>query len=405
MDKKTTAFESGSRVRHQPLAGHRWSLQGAISAWVAAGMLIPVVAMAQPPSQTFNVTVTGPSQQQAQTLGSSAIATAIMQLRSLQRYSHYTRQAERMNDSDEPEVSAIGGPGFGAAVLAAAVASSDLAADFGRFNGFVSVDYRFGEQDKTARVPAYDFKRYGILVGADYRVNPDFVIGASLGYQRYKNDFTNISGHAEMNGWSLAGFGSWYPMDSWYVEGITRLGVNYYKTQRPLTPNGTASGETEGVGFSGSLGTGYLFNHNAWTVTPALRLTYSQTTVNAYVEQSSTGTGALRYQDQDVESLTSNLGGNATYAINTNFGVLLPQVNLEWVHQFKNDPSAIMAASSGANTFVIPVDARDEDYYRAAIGTTAVLPHGRILYVYYEAVLSLQNKDIHTLTLGGRIEF
>lgn len=374
---------------------------------IVLACLIPITAIAQqPPTQTFQVTVTGPSQQQSQTLGASAIATAIMQLHSLQRYNHYTRQAERQGTAS-PSVTAIGAPGFGAALLAAAVASSDLAADFARWNGFVSVDYRFGEQDNTADVPAFDFKRYGLLVGADYRVNPDLVVGASLGYQSYKNDFTSIDGHAEMDGWSVSGFGSWYPMKSWYLEGIVRVGINEYETERPLSPNGSASGSTDGVGYSTSIGTGYVFNHNAWTVTPTFRVTHSQANIDGYRELSSTGTGGLTYQEQEVRSLTSNLGGNATYAINTNYGVLLPQVTFEWVHQFEDDPSTITAAAaaSSTTTFLIPINAKDENYYRAAIGGTAILPHGRILYVYYEAVLSLRHKDIHTLTLGGRIEF
>lgn len=374
---------------------------------VVVGCLLPAPVLAQNNSTTFNVTVTSPSQQQVTTLATAAVSTAIMQLRSLLRYNRYTRQAERW-DVEANELAAIGAPGFGAAILGAAVVSSDLAADFGRWNGFFSVDYRFGEHERTAAVPGYDFKRAGLLAGVDYRVNPDLVLGASLGYQSYENNFTTSTGNAEMDGWNVSGFGSWYPVKSWYIDGVVRLGFSDYETQRAVNPStgpsGTATGETEGQEYSAAVGTGYVFNHNAWTVTPTLRLNYSRASIDGYTEQSSVP-GALSYGELEIKSFTSNLGANATYAISTRMGVLLPQVTFEWVHQFNDDPDGITANSGNAGTFNIPVGTRDEDFYRAAIGTTAILPRGQILYAYYETALSLQDRDIHTLTLGVRVEF
>ncbi|MDN5939759.1 MAG: autotransporter outer membrane beta-barrel domain-containing protein, partial [Salinisphaera sp.] len=287
-------------------------------AWIAGVALVPVCAVAQT-DNSFDVTVVAnPSQHQGVVLGVSAEATTTLQLRSLYRYIRDTRLSEQGGD-ETAGLAAISAPGFAALVAAGTGTDSGAAAAFGHWNSFASVTYRFGDHDGSANTPEHDFDRYAFLAGADYRINPDLVVGVSAGYQDNKDEFTDLAGRVDLQGWSLSGYGSWYPISAWYVEGIVRAGFSDYDTRRPLlgAGGGTARGDTEGEEYSASASSGYIFSRGAWTLTPALQLDYTDVNIDGYEEDAPAN--GLLYEDQDVDSFKSDLGATATLAINTGF--------------------------------------------------------------------------------------
>lgn len=376
----------------------RWLHHGMV--WLAVGCLLPACALAET-SDSFEVTVSGKSQAIV-ILGASTIDSGTMQRRALQRAIRVAKP-NRGRLPTITNITAIGVPGFAALLTAAAAASSDLAEDFGRWSVFANVNYRFGEHEGSTNTPAYDFDRLGGLLGVDYRVNPDLFLGASAGYQGSEAELTETAGGAELASWSLSAFGSWYPMASWYIDGIARVALNEYEMLR-LTSSGDASGSTKGVEYSWSVSSGYIFSDGALTLTPSLALNYSYARIESFVEEATAN--ALVYEEQEVESFRAEVGGTATYAITTEFGVLQPQASFEWVHEFLGESRQIMARPvAGGPAFSIPVDARDDNFFRAALGATAILPRGRLVYIYYAAQLARQNKDVHTITLGVRLEF
>lgn len=148
----------------------------------------------------------------------------------------------------------------------------------------------------------------------------------------------------------------------------------------------------------------------AFSLTPYGRGTYQKTTIDAFSE---TGGGGLNlaFDEQDNESLTSTLGAQASYAISTGFGVLLPTIYAEWVHEFRNDQSGVgvrYAADptpSQLSRFTVGFDAPDRNYFNLGVGLAATLPNGWSAFGNFETVAGLRDTTSHVVTLGGRLEF
>ena len=72
--------------------------------------------------------------------------------------------------------------------------------------------------------------------------------------------------------------------------------------------------------------------------------------------------------------LTTVLGGRASYAISTGLGVLLPQVRIEWEHEFKND-SRLLTARFVNDPLLQPIpfttDNPDRNYANLGVSLSA----------------------------------
>lgn len=385
-----------------PWLATRHRLSRAVVFMLAAAWLLPAAAQG---NEQFNVTVKpSSSQRQVGTQGATTIFASTTQLRALERITEHLRDTRDYRRSSGQESASTAAASLRLVGLFLSEAgSSESASDvaFGRWNSFSNLEYSFGDHDGTTYTPAHDISMIGWLAGADYRLSSDVVVGVSLGYLKSKNDYFTNTGELELDGYSLSGLGVWYILPSWYVDGLARIGWNEYNTNRP-TSGGIAHGDSDGAQFTLSLGSGYEFHRGGLSMGPRVRFKYTKANIDAYREH---GPAALVYEDQDIQSLTSNIGFEATYAVNTDFGVVVPQFNLEWTHEFKADPDAVAARlAAGGARFLVPVDHRDEDFYRAGLGASVILSAGRIVYLWYETALSRAHRDEHTITLGVRLE-
>ncbi|MDT0618801.1 autotransporter outer membrane beta-barrel domain-containing protein [Salinisphaera sp. P385] len=414
-----TTRTASSRMRHRPVAilllALPWFAPISADAQSSDSFDVSVVPeSAQPPPQQG----LSQSQRQVTAQGSAALASSTLQLRSLKLLSESLRREQRrqrLEDEEDSETSAGNSlplspaAGLGAAWLSgSAVAGSTLdaetGAEFDRFNVFGSADYRASEQDRTVNAPANESDMLGLVLGADYRVNPDLVLGATVGYVANETDFTSGNfGQLEHYNYSISALASWYVWQNLYVDAVGRIAALEFDAIRQVAGGGIALGDTTGFEYAISTSSGYEFHRGPLSFGPQVRVTYIDLFLDGYMEAG--GGNPLRYGNQDVESLRTAVGGNATYAINTGFGVVVPQAAVEWVHEFDDDPRLVTAQSIASGAFLtVPVDARDSDFYRISVGASAVLTHGRNLFFRYEADLSRENRENHTITLGARLE-
>ena len=106
--------------------------------------------------------------------------------------------------------------------------------------GNVEIPHR----DGTANADEFDFDSYHLVAGLDYQLNPNFVIGAAIGYFVVDSEFKVTSdvagGDTEIDGFSVMGYFSWYS-ESFYVDGFAGLGTSDYDMTRHIViPSATA---------------------------------------------------------------------------------------------------------------------------------------------------------------------
>lgn len=107
----------------------------------------------------------------------------------------------------------------------------------------------------------------------------------------------------------------------------------------------------------------------------------------------------------------SSLGVQGSYAISTPLGVSVPQLRLEWQHEFLYDPRTIAATfvndprPTSATTIRYQTDAPDRDFFTLGVGLAHTFRAGIAGFIYYERVLGLQNATVQRLMAGVRMGF
>ncbi len=295
-------------------------------------------------------------------------------------------------------------------------ASTDLG---GRLSGFINVNRNWGDKDATAREDAFDFTNYGAVVGADYRFRDSFVAGAAVNYSRTEADITSGGGGETENktyGFSL--YGSFY-QGPWYVDASANYSRAKFDTSRNVfIPSNnpavllpivrTATGSTDGDQYSFGVGSGYKYSQGPWTMTPYARLDYIRLSIDAYDESGSSSLD-IRVDSQELTSLQSALGAQFAYTISTATGVVIPQISLEWNHEFRNKQRTVTARyvndPFGLSNFFIPTNDPDRNFFTLGVGVSAVFKQGFSAFLTYERVLGLSLVTANSVVGGVRKEF
>lgn len=267
-------------------------------------------------------------------------------------------------------------------------------------------------------------------VGLDYRVSDRFVFGGILAYEELDSDFDrDLQEGAPFNPAATAGsmesenvdvtlFASYAPGDSLFVDGAVGFRSSDYTFRRNSVFQESGRGEqilvlTEGTpngdGFWASLNLGRDIARGPWALTPSIGLLAASSEIDAYTERDLNASGLnMEIGATERDSLLAHLGFAASYAASTRGGVLVPQLRVEWNHEFDNDPVSVATAYAldASNTqFGLVGEEPDEDYFNVAFSLTSVRPNGWSTFVDAAGLIGYQDFNRYRVTLGLRKEF
>ena len=299
-------------------------------------------------------------------------------------------------------------------------ASGDLGnGTFSRLGTFISGSLGTGEKDETSREDGFDFNTAGVTVGVDYRFLEELVVGTAFSYSHFDGDFhkssVNAGGGSDSDGYVFSIYGTYYLQD-FYLEGIGSVGWNDHDSKRKIvipsntaepSTRRTAKGETDSTQYSLSLGTGYAAHVGSVDFGPFARLTYFKLDIDGF-EESGAGGLNLEVEGQDITSLISALGLQASKKFSWKWGVWYPQIRGEWDHEFKNDAKTTTTKYVNDpfnNPLFIRNEAPDRNFFRVGATLANVSAGGTQVYLDYETFLGLRNISNHIVTLGARMEF
>lgn len=295
---------------------------------------------------------------------------------------------------------------------------SSLVPDWGVW---LTGNFGFGDMDSTSTSTGFDFNSYGGVGGVDYRFTDNFIAGLAFGINFFDADFDSSASSAsgqELNShaYSVAGYGTWYIGDSLYLEGTAGFSYMNYDSKRRIVINSTtaapsvnreANGDFDGYQFSASGGVGYSVPIDGFDLTPYARGSFTHASIDGYRENGAWGLD-LRFSDQDIESFTTTVGVLGSKAISTNFGVLVPSIWGEYIHEFlnNNDGSTVSYVHdpTGLSSFTAANEDPDRDYFQVGAGMTAVLPGGWSPFANFQSILGLEDLNSYLFTVGVRKE-
>jgi uncharacterized protein with beta-barrel porin domain len=298
-----------------------------------------------------------------------------------------------------------------------------LASSQSRLNGvgfFASGMVEALNRDVTTFQDGYKSTILGITAGADYRLNRQTVAGLAVTYSNTHGDFKN-GGDFNTNSLGATLFGSYLPTDRTFIQvtgGYTNNNYLVARNAQAFIP-GVAPGPDRNLnGLPGSTSNGDVFRLSAlagydhpvgrFTVGPRVGFNYTNTHIGDYAETSGGGLG-LRYDDQWVNSMQSVVGVQAQAAFSTSFGVLVPQANAEYIHEFANSQRFINVSfvedlRAAPTRFRFQNEVPVRDYAYLGTGMVMVLTNGWQPYINFRAMVGNEQFDNYAGTFGLRVE-
>jgi uncharacterized protein with beta-barrel porin domain len=276
-------------------------------------------------------------------------------------------------------------------------------------NFWFKTDTDFGQRDTTFTFAGFKFNNFGLNAGADYRLTDNWVTGLAFTYQRNNARFDAHRGDTDSDAYSGSIYTSYYITDALHVEATGSYGGLDYETSRNVTLVGGGErlrGAPGAEVYTFSFGGGYDFNYRSITFAPYARTDYIGLDVESFKETG--GVTAVRFNKQNIRSLTSTVGAQLSTAVSFPWGVLTPQLRSEWHHQFENDARTVngyFLADPSRTQFGIVGDSPTRDYCTLGADLSGTFAHGVSAFLSFQTLLGVQNVESHKVMLGTRLEF
>ncbi|WP_235185811.1 autotransporter outer membrane beta-barrel domain-containing protein [Methylomarinum vadi] len=285
-----------------------------------------------------------------------------------------------------------------------------------RFDVYVNGHSSWQEYDQHLLNPGFNLVDSKVMIGADYRFSDNFIVGLSSSYLSSDATLKQGAGDIDTNGYSFSAYSSFYLDDRFFIDGTFSYSDQRHRTLRNISYTGVnqvAKAKVDSDTYAAGLVTGYNFFFDGWTFTPTARWMYRNIQLDGYSESLSDPTGpggtlGLAIGEQEYESVTGNFGAQLSYAWSQPWGVLIPTLSGEYVHEFSDNSQSVnvtfVNTPTGTGGFIIRNSERDKDYAVINAGLSAQFAGGFSAFVTYEKLLDLSTVTSDSLSMGLRLE-
>jgi len=246
-------------------------------------------------------------------------------------------------------------------------------------------------QNERDDVPGYSANYGGLLVGVDKSISDNWRAGGVFSYSNTAiNDEGDAAGdNTTVNSYGLIGYAS-YTSQSWYTNLSAGVVQQSYSTNRQVDFtgfSGTANGHFSGQQYVTRAEVGYPLTVGGATVTPLASLTYSNLHQNGYTEGGGNG-AALTVNSTHSASVKSSLGAKLEQAFPTAYGNFVPELRLQWLHEYDHTQqvtgASFAADPTGETGFTTVGPSPTSDMADVSVGVTLLRANNMTLTVRYE---------------------
>lgn len=298
----------------------------------------------------------------------------------------------------------------------------------GNASAFLSFDYERARQQRTHFEAGQRSDLFGATLGADYRFGTTGVAGAAIRYGELSGDFAGEGGDFRSRNRGVSLYGSWFPGRGLFVDATAGVDRKRMDTTRIVSlrktvlgapggppnvffdpPPAPVASDTDARESSAEIRAGYDFFAGVVTVGPRASLAMRRTEVDAFVERGNTPM-ALAFDSQTQDSLRTALGVQGSRAFNVAGGVIVSQLNLDWVHEFEDDQRVVTAYFAedlrpNRSQLRFLNEAPDRDAFITRLSAVAVFPHGVSAFGSVQGLFGHEYLDRYGASVGLRVEF
>jgi uncharacterized protein YhjY with autotransporter beta-barrel domain len=273
------------------------------------------------------------------------------------------------------------------------------------WNFFVRGNVILGQGFSQTDVGHFDENTESVILGTDYRITPNFLVGLKAGYGHTDVTLDNNGSSATVDSYSPAFYAS-YANQGWYANLTGDYLHNAYTEQREISFLGqAANGAPQGNEGVANLDGGYDFHKGAWTFGPIGGIQYTHLSVNGFSEGGSIAD--LNVEGDDSDSLRSRLGGRASYALSCHGMTFTPHLDATWQHEFMDQGRGITGQfdTTGLGSFTVRTENPQRDFALADAGLDADLNRTVTLFADYAMQAGQDNYFGQSVQAGVKIGF
>jgi uncharacterized protein with beta-barrel porin domain len=286
-----------------------------------------------------------------------------------------------------------------------------------RWGMFVDGNGIFAQANSANMIPGYNSQSGGVTTGLTYKWNKNVSSGIYCGYQgTYTKSGANGSGlgtgsSLTDNAVRFGVFGTYGQENGkgFYANALAGGAYHNLQSTRVIQFSGlnrTANSAPGAGELDTMLGGGYDVQKGNFTFGPTASLQYTYLGVNSLNE---TGAQSLNFNSSgwNSSSMLSSLGAHAAYTWYAHKNiVVVPQISLNWQHEFMQNPYSISGNLGGVSqTFSNWSASPIRDYLYTGVGFTVEFAKRWNTSFFYNAVAGNQNLTSQNIFWSAGLKF
>ena len=253
-----------------------------------------------------------------------------------------------------------------------------------------------GKIGDTSSSSSKDIDSNGITIGMDNKIDENRMYGYALRFGRDEVEVGSSGTSLDTNAYSLSLYGTFPHDDTKFIDSF--LGVSSLKTDHVRKSGAnTLTGERSGRQVFGSINFRTTYNKDKFNITPSGRIDLGYTELSEYSE---TGTDALIYDKQQIETGMVSIGIRLDDTIQFNNLTFKPNGRLEYGANFSPSSNATVSYVSDPSTdYTLSIAHEETHNIRAGLGFDFITENGLTIMTNYERDQS-DNSHSDTLYFG-----
>ena len=290
---------------------------------------------------------------------------------------------------------------------------------------YIAPEYTSLKREITLLGDGYDSDAWRLTAGADYQFSERALAGIALDYASQNGGFAG-GGRFDKHSYGAQIYWVFSPVEKLNLQvtaGYSRVDSNRERpvllTATASTPSGPverilAQGTTLGSYGSNEYQASILADYeididDQFTVSPRAGLNWQRSEFGAYRETGGTGL-ELQFDGGNETFLLTRGGVQASMLVETDFGLVAPQLSIDWLHDLANS-STVRTVSFVDDIRVPPkrfayeIDRNDKDYFEFNAGFGIELSNGIQASASYRTLFGNSHFTEHTAAIGLRAAF
>lgn len=182
---------------------------------------------------------------------------------------------------------------------------------------------------------AKKFHTKGFTLGFDKRINDSLLLGGAVGYGQDKTNIDDYGSQVKSHQKTGSVYISYQSPNSLLIDGLAGYGGLNFDNKRFITDSLVTGNRGGDVTFAG-LRMSKIFDFNQIAFKPYLRADISKVTLDAYSESGATAFNTTYFQS-NIKSETLSTGIQIHKDIALNNGVLRPNFNFQYAHNYQGN--------------------------------------------------------------------